>query len=67
MSPLIPYYEFVRSYNESSILKNFKKAWNEYGQGQIISKNKFFSKYLPTTTALIDYFYSNDGTTTPFS
>ena len=58
--PLIPYLEDLRDVNETVVVGRFKKAWEKYGKGQIISSDVFFNEYLPSTKKFVDFYYAND-------
>ena len=60
--PLIPYLEDLRDVNENITVGRFKKAWEKYGKGQIISPDVFFNEYLPNTKTFVDFYKFNDTT-----
>jgi hypothetical protein len=57
---LLPYIKFIRDYNESNALANLKKAWNEYGRGQILTWTQFNS-YVEKLANLTSYLNENDS------
>ncbi len=58
---LIPYIKFVRDLNETSVINNFKKAWERYGQGKIINQSEF-DNYMSELTKIVNYFNKYDNT-----
>eukprot|EP00906_Rhabdomonas_costata_P016022 RCo022963 len=45
-APLLPYLRFVRDYNKGAVLDNFQRAWSQFGQGQVLSWDKFHPSFL---------------------
>eukprot|EP00668_Euglena_longa_P017395 GGOE01021790.1.p1 GENE.GGOE01021790.1~~GGOE01021790.1.p1 ORF type:complete len:292 (+),score=56.14 GGOE01021790.1:489-1364(+) len=69
-SPLVPLLKaFLNNFEslntKSSVLANFRKAKEQYGEGTIISKSTFFGTYLPKLAAISSFFKEAWGTSTP--
>ena len=61
----LPYARYVRDYNETTATNNFKRAWQMYGQGKILSWSTVQS-YIRTLANLTTYLNAYDNTATLF-
>eukprot|EP00668_Euglena_longa_P048122 GGOE01065183.1.p1 GENE.GGOE01065183.1~~GGOE01065183.1.p1 ORF type:complete len:454 (-),score=51.30 GGOE01065183.1:459-1640(-) len=69
-SPLVPILKaflnnFINANTKDSVLANFRRAKEQYGEGTIISKSDFFGTYLPKLSAISSFFKEAWGTSTP--
>ena len=64
--PFLPFLQYIRDINETLVTKRFKKAWETYGQGKIMSYNDFWNVYMKKLNTIISYFKANDSSTNPF-
>jgi hypothetical protein len=64
-SYFIPYAKYVRDYNETTAINNFKGAWENYGQGKIIPWSSM-KDYISTLANITSYLNTYDNTATLF-
>ena len=60
-----PFARYVRDYNETIAVNNFKRAWEKYGKGQIITEANM-DIFMRTLANMSSYLSKNANTTTPF-
>ena len=66
MQPFLPFLQYIRDFNETLVMNRFKKAWETYGQGKIISYNDFWNGYMKKFDKIVNYLKTYDNTTNPF-
>lgn len=64
--PALPFLKYIRDVNETLVVNNFKKAWNKWGRGQIISYSDFWNIYMSDLTIISDFLKKNSDQSTPF-
>lgn len=60
-----PFARYVRDYNETIAVNNFKRAWEKYGKGQIISESNM-NIFIRTLANMTSYLSRNANTASPF-
>jgi len=61
----LPFARYVRDYNETIAVNNFKRAWEKYGRGQIITESNM-NMFIRTLANMTSYLSKNANTDTPF-
>lgn len=61
-----PFLRYIRDYNKTTVISNFKRAWSKYGQGKSVPWSAF-QVYLDSLANITAYFKANDNTQTLFS
>ena len=60
-----PFIKFVKDYNQTTAIANFKKAWDIYGKGKLLSWNEM-ENYFEILARITKYFNDNQNTDEPF-
>ena len=63
--PLLPYLKYIQDINQTSVIKNFKKAWEKYGQGKILNQSEF-EQYYTELRKIVYFLKANDTSGQPF-
>lgn len=62
----LPFFQYIRDINQTTVEQHFKKAWEKYGQGKTISYSKFWNGYIPNLIKIVNYFKKNSTSIEPF-
>lgn len=61
LSPMLPFAEFLAKYDEKQAIETFKKSWDQFGKGKILSRDVFLSNWLGKLADIVAYFETHDN------